>query len=207
MIVPPQGFRHAVALLIDKSARAIAADASAEDTSEALVRLAHDLVALAHDMRAVPEYEDWLRSEYVRTAARLPQRFDRMSVAAKGAAILTGCTMRTAIESRDLFLVYLPEDRLPIAAPLAVELAKRRVSVAFSDYEIATKEQLIAAVEHGLAHHRAGAILWSTAFERARWNVSIPDSDRLYIVRQPDLAAAATLTEFARRQSVRNPAK
>ncbi len=36
--------------------------------------------------------------------------------------------MAPHIEPRDLFLIYVPEDRLPIAAPLAVELTKRRVS-------------------------------------------------------------------------------
>lgn len=208
MVVPPHGFRHAVALLVDQGIRAIPVTASAEEVADAVARLARDLAALADDMRAAPEYEDWLRAEYERAIVRLPQAFDRTTAIASGNGILAGHTTRRAIEPRDLFLVYLPEDRLPIAAPLAVELAKRRVSVAFSEYEIATKEQLSAALEHGLVHHRAGAILWSAAFERARWNLSIPESDRLLILRKPDLAdAVAALTALARRHGVRNLAK
>ena len=42
----------------------------------------------------------------------------------------------------DFFLIYVPEDRLSIAGPLAVELAKRRLSVAFSEYEVASRDEL-----------------------------------------------------------------
>jgi hypothetical protein len=208
MIVPPQGFRHAVALFVDKGTREIPAHASGEEVADALERLARHLLALAHDMRAGADYEGWIIAEYERATARMPQPFDRAAVVARAAAILADCRTGQAIEPRDLFLVYMSEDRLPIAAPLAVELVKRRISVAFSDYEVATKEQLSAALEHGLAHHGAGAILWSQAFERSRWDVSITDGNRLLIVRGTELAAAvAALTALARRHRAHNTAK
>jgi hypothetical protein len=201
MVIPPQGFRHAATLLIDKSARSIPADASSNAVADALARLAGDLVALADDMRAAPAYADWLCAEYTRTVARLPHSFDRAAAVQTGSVILNGVkTRREAIESRDLFLVYLPEDRLSIAAPLAVELAKRRVSVAFSEYEVATQDQLTAALQHGLEHHAAGIVLRTAAFERARWTLLLPESERLWIVHQTDLPAQiATLAERAHR--------
>jgi hypothetical protein len=94
------------------------------------------------------------------------------------------------VESRDLFLVYVPEDRLPVAALLGVELVKRRVSVALG-YEVATREQLSAALEHGLEHHRAGVILHTRGFERMDWRLAVPPSDRLRVIQGGDPAATA----------------
>ena len=83
-------------------------------------------------------------------------------------AVLARVASRTPdIEPRDLFLIYVPEDRLPVAAPLAVELTKRRVSVAFADYEVATAQQLTEAVAHGLAHHRAAVVVFTQAHSTA----------------------------------------
>jgi hypothetical protein len=103
------------------------------------------------------------------------------------------------VESRDLFLVYVPEDRLPVAAPLGVELTKRRVSVAL-DYEVATGPQLSAALEHGLEHHRGGVVLRTGAFERIEWGFGVQESDRLRVISTCDAAvAAADLANWMRR--------
>jgi hypothetical protein len=202
MFIPPQGFRHAAVLLIDKASRAIPGDASPEAVSDALVHLAHELVALATDMRAAPEWADWLRAEYAHAVERLPHPINRTTAVRSGTAIIsTGNTRPREIDSRDLFLVYRPEDRLAIAAPLAVELAKRRVSVAFSEYEVASEEQLAAALGDGLARHRRGVVLWTAAFERTRWELPVTEGERLRILREPDLQVAiGTLADWVRRR-------
>ena len=157
MFIPPQGFRHATALLLTQACRAIPPGASPDAVSSALAALAHDLVALADDMRAAPESAEWLLVEYARIVEQLPHTFDRGAAQASASAILAHVARRhPVVESRDLFLVYVPEDRLPVAAPLGVELIKRRVSVAL-DYEVATGPQLSAALEHGLEH--AGGVV------------------------------------------------
>ena len=142
MFIPSQGFRHAATLLLTNGARGIPAGAAPETIRAALERLAHDLVALADDTRAPAEASDWLIAELNTTIDRLPQSFDRADAKSAGAAVLARVASRTpGIEPRDLFLIYVPEDRLPVAAPLAVELTKRRVSVAFADFEVATAQQ------------------------------------------------------------------
>jgi hypothetical protein len=183
--IPAQGFRHAATLLLTNSVRAIPANASPETTSTALNRLAHELVALADDTRAPAEASAWLIAEINTAIDRLPQSFDRDAAKADAAVVLAHVASRAPhIEARDLFLLYVPEDRLPVAAPLAVELTKRRVSVAFAEYEVATAEELTAAVAHGLTHHRGGVVLRTTAFDRAQWP-ALPASERLLILRDP----------------------
>lgn len=200
MQIPPQGFRHAVALLLTNSSRAIPVDAPPEVVAAALLRLAHDLVALADDMRAKPDSAEWLLTEYNSTLQRLPHVFDREKTSASAAAILARVSVRSpAVESRDIFLVYLPEDRLPVAAPLAIELTKRRVSVAFNGYEVATSDHLAAAIEHGLNHHLGGALLWTNAFARSGWRFQPEESDRLRLLRKFDDSVIEDLADWARR--------
>jgi hypothetical protein len=203
MFIPPQGFRHAVSLLLTNSARAIPADASPETTRVAIERLAHELVALAGDTRASADACAWLIAELGTTIDRLPQSFDRVAAKTAGTAALAQVASRTPeIDSRDLFLIYVPEDRLPVAAPLAVELTKRRVSVAFAGYEVATAQQLSAALANGLAHHRGGVVLFTQAFERAEWPPLPSAHNRLQIVRRPDPSLVADLAEWVKRLRV-----
>jgi hypothetical protein len=153
----------------------------------ALLGLAHDLVALARDMRIAHDPSDWLLAQFGRSIDQLPQSFDLHSAKASVARIFREmATSRSPVEVRDLFLVYLPEDRLPIAAPLAIDLVKRRVSVAFSEYEVATPEELEAAVQRGLKQHRGGVVLWTTALQRSRWDIHLPETERLRVVRDSD---------------------
>jgi hypothetical protein len=200
MFIPPQGFRHATALLLTQGCRAIPVEASPDAVAAALAEIAHGLVALADDMRAAPESAEWLLVEYGRIVAQLPHTFDRAAAQASASAILARVAARKpVVESRDLFLVYVPEDRLPVAAPLGVELIKRRISVAF-DYEVATGAQLSAALEHGLVHHRAGAVLRTRAFERVQWGFGVQESNRLRVISAGDAAVATTeLVEWMRR--------
>jgi hypothetical protein len=192
--IPAQGFRHAATLLLTNRARAIPADASPETIRTAVSRLAHELVALADDTRAPAETSAWLIAELNTVVDRLPQSFDRDAAKADAAAVVARVASRAPqIEPRDLFLIYVPEDRLPVAAPLAVELTKRRVSVAFAEYEVATGEQLTAAVAHGLTHHRGGVVLWTKAFNRGHWP-ALPISERIRVL--PDPAAASTLIDL-----------
>jgi hypothetical protein len=144
-VLPPQGFRHAVDLLITNSIRSGHVDAE---------QLARDLVALGNDMHAAPEFAAWVASEYERMLLQ------------PAPAVLASLGHRRAEEPRDFFITYVPEDRLPLAAPLAVELAKRRVRVAFSGYEVESDAQLAAAVARGLEIHRAGGLLVTPAFVR-----------------------------------------
>lgn len=189
--LPSQGFRHAATLLVTNRARAIPAAASSDAVATALAELARDLVALADDMRAPADATGWLIDEFYRTIDRLPQTFDRERAKRIGASTLGDLRQRAPdVESRDLFLIYVPEDRLPIAAPLAVELTKRRVSVAFAEYEVASPEALAAAMQRGLAHHRGGVILVTPAFERTAWAIPAAGAERLRLVRSPDLSTA-----------------
>jgi len=161
-MLPPQGFRHAVDLLLKNRARQ--ADVDPE-------QLARDLIALAEDMKAPPEFGPWVIEEY----ERLLQR--------RAPAVLDvlGRTVVRSPERRDVFLVYVPEDRLPIAAPLGVELAKRGISVAFSEYEVESEPQLAAALARGLLAHRAGAVLATSGFLR-RGLIRPEPADRLAIL-------------------------
>ena len=193
MFIPSQGFRHAATLLLTNSARGIPAGASPESIRAALERLSHDLVALADDTRAPAEASDWLIAELHTTIDRLPQSFDREDAKSAGASVLARVASRTpAIEPRDLFLVYVPEDRLPVAAPLAVELTKRRVSVAFADFEVATAQQFTAIVAHGLAHHRGGVVLCTRAFERMHSPPAASANERVRILRNPESPSAVS---------------
>ena len=199
MFVPSQGFRHAATLLLTNSARAIPDNASPEDTSIALERLAHGLVSLADDMRVTAEAVEWLAAEFTTTIDRLPQSIDRDAAKSAGAAILARmATQARQIITHDLFLIYAPQDRLPIAAPLAIELTKRRVSVAFAGYEVATADEFGTAMAHGLAHHRGGVVLWTSAFERGH-QAAPSESDRVRVLRQIDfLSSVPGLVEWAR---------
>jgi hypothetical protein len=191
MFVPSQGFRHAAALLLTNSARGIPDDASPEMTRMLLERLAHELVALADDTRAPSGAADWLIAEFNATIDRLHQRFDCHAAKSAGAAILSRVASRTMDgASRDLFLIYIPEDRLPVAAPLAVELTKRRVSVAFAEFEVATGEEFAAAVARGLASHRGGVILRTRAFDRYQWPLPA-ENHRIRIVHDSELPSEA----------------
>ena len=60
-MIPPQGFRHAVDLLLKNRARHLPADAE---------QLARDLVALGEDMKARPEFAAWVIEEYERVLQR-----------------------------------------------------------------------------------------------------------------------------------------
>jgi hypothetical protein len=185
MFIPPQGLRHAAVLLLTRGARAVPADASRDSVGDALAALAHGLAALADDMRAAPESADWLLAEYTRTVKQMPHGFDRDAANAMAATILSRVSLRTpTVELRDLFLVSNPRKigcRLRAAGH---RLAKRRVSVAFpGEYEVSTCEQLVAALQHGLEHHRAGAVLWTDLFERRRCELTLPDVDRVRVLR------------------------
>jgi hypothetical protein len=193
MFIPSQGLRHAATLLLTNGARGIPVSASQQTIAAALERLANDLVGLADDTRAPAEAADWLIAELHTTIDRLPQSFDREDAKAACAAVLARVASRTpGIEPRDLFLVYVPEDRLPVAAPLAVELAKRRVSVAFADFEIATAQQFTEAIAHGLACHRGGVVLCTRAFERMHSQPPASANDRIRILRRPDSEGAVS---------------
>jgi hypothetical protein len=146
-VVPPQGFRHAVDLLLKNGARKSPVDAD---------QLARDLLALSDDMKAPPEFSPWVVSEYERVLQRpAPALLDQI-----------GQNSPREPERRDLFLIYVPEDRLPIAAPLAVELTKRRISVAFSGYEIESAPELESVLAYGLEVNKAGAVLATADFRR-----------------------------------------
>ena len=183
MPLPPQGFRHAATLLMTNRLRAIPRGASPQSIESELARLANDLVALADDTRASSEVRAWLIDEYSRTVDRIPVSFDVTSAKNHGAAILefAGRDPRL-VERRDLFLMYVPDDRLPIAAPLAIELTKRRITVAFSEYEIATPGELHHALAHGLAHHRVGVLLRTKAFDRMVGRSELQDGPRLRVL-------------------------
>lgn len=189
--LPSQGFRHAATLLLTNRARAIPGHASGDAVANAIAQLARDLVALADDTRATAEAAPWLIAEFTRTVDRLPHTFDREDAKRAGTAVLAALAQRApVVEPRDLFLIYVPEDRLPIAAPLAVELSKRRVSVAFAEYEVASSDELAAALQRGLSHHRGGAILLTPAFERTAGAGPPAETRRVRILRPPDLDTA-----------------
>ena len=205
MPVPPQGFRHAAALLITQGARAISADASPADAHRAIERLARSLVALADDMRVNADAIDWLAAELDSAVDRLPHSFDRHAVKSACAAILDDVKAHARpIDRSDLFVVYAPEDRLPVAAPLAVELAKRRVSVAVAGYEVASRDEFAAALAHGLAHHRGGIVLWTRNLERSA-DQALLESDRVRVIRQFDrVSTVAALVDWTKTLRVSN---
>jgi hypothetical protein len=187
VLIPPQGFRHAATLLLTNSVRAIPVNASSAAIDVALERVAHELVALAGDMRAPAYASEWLINELNTAVDRLPHVVESDRIKSTAAAILARIASCTPdIEPRDLFLVYAPEDRLPVAAPLAIELTKRRVSVAFADYEVASAQQLAKVLSHGLERHQGGAMLWTKAFERTHGQPPPVLHDRVRILRHTD---------------------
>jgi hypothetical protein len=163
MYIPSQGFRHAVDLLLRNGIRA----------SKTPRQLAEDAAALAGDMKAPRQAAEWVAAEFERLLGHEVPVGDIL--ARIGAN-------QTITDPRDCFLLFVPEDRLSIAGPLAVELAKRRVSVAFSEYEVASREELEAAVERGLTHNQAGALLVTPEFQRKPWCFE-PDHPRLLLLR------------------------
>jgi hypothetical protein len=169
-MIPPQGFRHAVDLLLKNGARSVPLDAE---------RLSRDLVALGDDMNASPGFAGWVIAEY--------ERVLRQPAPALLGQI--GRRFSPVPERRDVFLIYVPEDRLPLAAPLAVELAKRRVGVAFSEYEVESEAQLASALARGLSLNRAGLVLVTPDFRRRTLPEPAPDP-RLKILAQAASPAA-----------------
>ena len=195
--------------MIRQRCQTIAADASADDVADALAQLARDIVALARDMHAEPESAEWLFAEYAGTIDHLPHAIDFDAIKERGHEILNGIAHgKSHEESRDLFLVFMPEDRLSLAAPLAIDLVKRRVSVAFSEYEVSTAEEFDAAVQNGLSRHRAGAVLWTRAFERASWHVHLLETDRFRVIRECHIPeTGAQLAAWVRQINGPNNAK
>lgn len=200
MSVGPQGFRHAATLLLTNGVRAIPPNASPEAARTALERLAHELVALALDTRAPAEAAKWLAVEFNTTIDRLPQSFDRGATKSAAAPILARvASLPRSMVARDLFLIYAPEDRLPFAAPVAIELTKRRVSVAFAEYEVTTAPQFESAVAQGLTCHRGGVVLWTAAFEQMHPRMPPPEHHRVLVLRQCEISSAvANVAKWAR---------
>ena len=194
----PHGLRHAATLLLTNRLRSIPAAGSPGAITAALVQLADELVALARDMHARPDEAVWLTEAFDDTVDRIPLQFDVNGVKAHGRrSIARLLEMQPPVERRDLFLIYVPADRLSIAAPLAVELTKRRVSVAFSEYEVATSDDLAQALKRGLAQHRAGVVLHTHAFDRA--GLSVPEElPQLKVVRDATEATWSALADWAR---------
>jgi hypothetical protein len=194
-----RGFQHAARLLLTNGVRRIPADASSRVTRAAIERLAHELVGLAADMRAPAGASQWLVAEFHHTIDRLPQSFEREAAKSDAAADLARDAPPRPAKPRELVQIHVPEDRLPVAAPLAIELTKRRVSVALADYEVATDSQFATALAHGLGHHRGGIVLQTSAFERAYPQMAIPANDRVVILREVEPSeTASTLADWAR---------
>jgi hypothetical protein len=204
--MPSQGFRHAAVLLINSSLRMLAHDSSPSRVAEVLTQMARDLVALADDTRSGADVRDWMINEYTGALDRLRQTFsDRLdgdstqlleAARSAGVEILGGIDkhLPADIQPRDLFVMYVPEDRLPVAAPVAIELAKRRFTVAFSDYEIATTQQMTERLDYGMRHHRAGILLVTPEFARKNW--LIPAATERFRVVKP-VSAVAVANELA----------
>jgi hypothetical protein len=162
-VIPPQGFRHAVDLLLKNGSRSGGLDTD---------RVARDLLALSDDMKARPEFAEWTMAEFERVL-RTP-----------APAILRGVGQTHRVtELRDLFIVYVPEDRLPMAAPLAVELAKRGLQVGFSEFEVESQEQLERAMTDGLFTSRVGVLFITPDFLR-RGLRAPAEHDRLKVIGQ-----------------------
>lgn len=219
MFTPSQGFRHAATLLLTNSIRALPHDSSPALVAEVLARLARDLVELAEVTRAPAEAAEWTSEEYRKTLGRASQTFSHRSDAdfthvfetamVRGVEILESVGKHWARDSgpRDLFLLYLPEDRLPVAAPLAIELTKRRFTIAFSDYEFDATDQMAEGLERGLRLHRAGALLVTPGFIRRKW-LAPADTERFRVLQQVDpVATANDLAVWLTRVRVRNTAK
>ena len=201
-MVPSQGFRHAASLLLTNNLRMLPHDGSPALVAEVLTQLARDLVALADDTRASADARDWVINEYNGALDRVLQAFSHRAdadflhlfdeVRGRAVEILADIGTRAPadIEPRDLFVMYVPEDRLPIAAPLAIELTKRRFTVAFSEYEIATIEQMTEGLDRGASRHRAGILLVTPEFLRRGWPIPA-STDRFRNVKPVNAVAAA----------------
>lgn len=192
------GLRHAATLLLTNRLRSIPAAASAAAITDALEQLADELVALARDMHAPADAAAWLSEAFNSAVDRVPLPFDVESVKAHGRASMARLVQPPLpVEPRDLFLIYVPADRLPIAAPLAIELTKRRVSVAFSEYEVSSADELARALLLGLGQHRAGVLLYTPAFNRA--GLILPGaSPRLQVARDATDATCSALASWVR---------
>jgi hypothetical protein len=194
MFTPPHGFCHAATLLLTNSIRSLPHDGSPALVAEVLGRLARDLVALAEDTRAPAEAVEWTMEEYRKMLNRASQTFSHRGDAdfahlfdmaqTRGAEILEAIGKHTVREreARDLFLMYVPEDRLPVAAPIAIELTKRRFSVAFSEYEVATSDQMCEGIQYGLSRHRAGVLLATREVACKGWTLPM-ETDRFRVLR------------------------
>lgn len=186
--IPSQGFRHAAALLLANRIRDISAERSADAIRSAVERLAHELIALAEDMHVRGGASQWLINELDTTIQRLPHVFNRDEVRQVVASIVKRVPLpQPNVEPLDLFLVYVPEDRLPLAAPLAIELVKRRVTIAIAEYEVTTAEHTTAALAYGLAHHRGGVLLLTQAFERTQPGYVPSAHDRVRVITDPQV--------------------
>jgi len=205
-----QGFRHAATLLLSNSLRMLPHDGSPALVADALTQLARDLVALADDTLAPVEARDWVMNEYIGALDRVQQTFShrvdadfpRLLEATRSRALEILADVGTHVpadtEPRDLFVMYVPEDRLPIAAPLAIELTKRRFTVAFSEYEVGTIDQMSKCLGAGLSRHRSGILLVTQDFLRKGWPIP-SETDRFRIVRPVSgIAAANELAEWLR---------
>lgn len=198
---PSHGLRHAATLLITQSLSSIPLTAPPSSVEAALTRLVHDLVALVADVRGSPDALPWLISELNQAFDRLPHEFDRHHIKAEAANILGEADVaNVALPPRDLFLVYVPADRLPVAAPLAVELTKRRLTIAFAEYEVASADELAAAISRGLRCHRRGVLLKTREFDRQRWPFVPPDAERFRVLGDAPVASQVLdLVAWARR--------
>jgi hypothetical protein len=205
-MMPSQGYRHAATLLLSNSLRMLPHDGSPALVAEVLAQIARDLVALADDTRASADVRDWTINEYTGALDRVRQTFShrvdadfsRLLEATQGRAveILAGIGKHSPadIEPRDLFVMYVPEDRLPVAAPLAIELTKRGFAVAFSEYEFASAEHMTERLESGVRRHRAGILLVTAEFLRKGWQIP-PETDRFRVVKP--VGAVASANELA----------
>ena len=141
MFVPAQGFRHAATLLLTNGAPSDSRRCvTGGDALRARTACARAGCPCRRHARPRPKH---------RVAHRRIHRNDR----SHAADVRSRCGAKSArrgdpgahrrrapadSEARDLFLIYVPEDRLPLLRPSPSSWIKRRVSVAFADYEVAT---------------------------------------------------------------------
>jgi hypothetical protein len=195
------GFRHAALLLISGRIRALPRDGSPALVTELLMELARELVALAVDMRAPADVRQWAIGQYASAldgvlpifSGRPDADFAHLihAVQERGTEVLAhlGSELDADLAPRDLFMIYVPEDRLPVAAPIAVELAKRRFTIAFSDFEIESADAMARRHAAGMGIHRAGTLLVTSSFLRRGWQAP-PESDSFRLVRPVSLDGA-----------------
>ena len=194
----PHGLRHAATLLLTNRIRSIPVDGPDDAIADALKQLADEVVALARDMHAHPDEVAWLTAAFDSAVDRLPRQFDVDRVKAHGRLSIARLRQpQPPTAPRDLFLIYVPADRLPIAAPLAIELTKRRVSVAFSEYEVASPDELAQALQRGLREHRGGVVLQTPAFNQA--GLTAPgELPRLAVARDAAESTCLALVEWVK---------